>query len=83
MRLNFSGVGEADIREGVRRIGEVVREQVQLYDTLTGTHRAVAPPAEPAPAEFDAELADVLHLPPAAGGSGIRRRAGGSGPRQG
>jgi 2-aminoadipate transaminase len=36
MRLNFSGVGENDIREGVRRIGEVVREQVALYGTLTG-----------------------------------------------
>jgi 2-aminoadipate transaminase len=63
MRLNFSGVGEADIREGVRRIGEVVREQVELYGTLTGTRRAQAP-AEPAPAQPDAELADVLHLPP-------------------
>ncbi len=37
MRLNFSGVGEDDIREGIRRIGEVVREQVELYGTLTGT----------------------------------------------
>src|ERR1700737_1620552 len=43
MRLNFSGVGEDDIREGVRRIGEVVREQVGLYETLTG-----ARPARPA-----------------------------------
>ncbi len=63
MRLNFSGVGEAEIREGVRRIGEVVREQIDLYDTLTGTHRVVAQPAEPAPAQLDVELADVLHLP--------------------
>jgi 2-aminoadipate transaminase len=70
MRLNFSGVGEADIREGVRRIGEVVREQVELYGTLTGTHRAVTPSAEPVPDEPDAELADVLHLPPAP----VRRR---------
>jgi 2-aminoadipate transaminase len=36
MRLNFSGVGDDDIREGVRRIGEVIREQVALYSTLTG-----------------------------------------------
>ncbi|HEX4363145.1 MAG TPA: PLP-dependent aminotransferase family protein [Solirubrobacteraceae bacterium] len=69
MRLNFSGVGEADIREGVRRIGEVVREQVQLYGTLTGSHRAIAKPAEPAPSEPDAELANVLHLP-----APVRRR---------
>jgi 2-aminoadipate transaminase len=80
MRLNFSGVGEADIREGVRRIGEVVREQVELYDTLTGRHRAVEPRAEPAPAPPDVELADVLHLPPA---PERRRRAGGSDIREG
>jgi 2-aminoadipate transaminase len=36
MRLNFSGVDETAIREGVRRIGEVVREQVAMYGTLTG-----------------------------------------------
>ena len=36
MRLNFSGVDDDAIREGVRRIGEVVREQVELYGTLTG-----------------------------------------------
>jgi 2-aminoadipate transaminase len=78
MRLNFSGVGEADIREGVRRIGEVVREQVELYGTLTGTHRVVAPP-EPAPAQPDPELADVLHLPPPP----VRRRGGGLGFREG
>jgi 2-aminoadipate transaminase len=49
MRLNFSGVSEEDIREGVRRIGEVVREQVALYSTLTGTKPAA--PAAPVPAE--------------------------------
>jgi len=43
MRLNFSGVDEDSIREGVRRIGEVVREQVELYGTLTG--QRPAPPA--------------------------------------
>src|SRR4051794_15193060 len=40
MRLNFSGVGEDDIREGVRRIGKVVAEQVALYGTLTGAKPA-------------------------------------------
>jgi 2-aminoadipate transaminase len=61
MRLNFSGVGEDEIREGVRRIGEVIREQVALYGTLTG--QVPAPAAEPAPRPADAELADVLELP--------------------
>ena len=51
MRLNFSGADEAEIREGVRRIGEVVREQVALYGTLTGVSKpprraAARPPAE-------------------------------------
>jgi 2-aminoadipate transaminase len=46
MRLNFSGVGDDDIREGVRRIGKVVSEQVALYGTLTG-----AKPAAPRTAE--------------------------------
>jgi 2-aminoadipate transaminase len=42
MRLNFSGVDEAEIHEGIRRIGKVVAEQVELYDTLTGEQRTVA-----------------------------------------
>ncbi|HWB68822.1 MAG TPA: PLP-dependent aminotransferase family protein [Solirubrobacterales bacterium] len=36
MRLNFSGVGETEIEEGVRRIGKVIAEQVELYAALTG-----------------------------------------------
>jgi 2-aminoadipate transaminase len=46
MRLNFSGVADDQIREGVRRIGKVVSEQVALYGTLTGMK-----PAEPRRAE--------------------------------
>ena len=46
MRLNFSGVGEDDIREGVRRIGKVVSEQVALYGTLTGVKPAPRPASE-------------------------------------
>jgi len=71
MRLNFSGVSEDHIREGIRRIGEVVREQVALYGTLTGARpassgRAATPSdraeAEPG-AEPEAELARILRLP--------------------
>jgi 2-aminoadipate transaminase len=47
MRLNFSGVSEDEIREGVRRIGKVVAEQVALYGTLTGVKPA--PKREDAP----------------------------------
>ncbi len=67
-RLPVSGVGPDDLREGVRRIGAVVAEQVALYGTLTGVPAAGA--HEPAPAGRETgELADVLHLP--------RRRASG------
>ena len=63
MRLNFSGVGEDDIREGIRRIGEVVREQVELYGTLTGATMKTAPRREAQPArEPVAEPARVLPL---------------------
>ena len=68
MRLNFSGVGEADIREGVRRIGKVVREQVGLYSTLTGGEPAPAR-AEPAARPAD----EGARIVPAASG---RRAAG-------
>jgi 2-aminoadipate transaminase len=82
MRLNFSGVDEDEIREGIRRIGEVVREQVALYGTLTG-RVSPAPPALSSAAGRSAagpgsagsgaapdtsELAKVLRLP--------RKRAG-------
>jgi 2-aminoadipate transaminase len=46
MRLNFSGSTEDEIREGVRRIGAVVSEQVELYETITSEHR-LPQPAEP------------------------------------
>jgi 2-aminoadipate transaminase len=36
MRLNFSGVSDEEIREGVRRIGKSIAEQVELYGALTG-----------------------------------------------
>jgi 2-aminoadipate transaminase len=47
MRLNFSGITEADIREGMRRIGKIVREQVALYSTLTGEQPATPREVEP------------------------------------
>jgi 2-aminoadipate transaminase len=64
MRLNFAGVPEAEFREGVRRIGRAVREQLVLLGSLG----AGAPPArlqkEPAaPPAGEAGLADVVALP--------------------
>ena len=63
MRLNFSGCSEEDIREGVRRIGEVIKEQVALYGTLTG-ETAVVPAVDPGepPAETGPS-ADVVQMP--------------------
>jgi 2-aminoadipate transaminase len=74
MRLNFSGVTEEEIREGMRRLGEIVCEQVALYGTLTGMApaaprrpeaRVSPPPAAPAspPAAHEGELAKVVPLP--------------------
>jgi 2-aminoadipate transaminase len=60
MRLNFSGVGEEEIREGVRRIGKAIAEQVELYEALTGEQPAV-PAGEPEPARWEESgAADVL-----------------------
>jgi 2-aminoadipate transaminase len=63
MRLNFSGVGDAEIREGVRRIGEVITEQLELIGALTGARPAPAAPEREAAPAPDPDLADVLHLP--------------------
>ncbi|HKP88852.1 MAG TPA: PLP-dependent aminotransferase family protein [Thermoleophilaceae bacterium] len=62
MRLNFSGSDEDTIREGIRRIGEVVAEQVDLYGTLTGRESEPAPRRAPAPKEPPAEGARVLPM---------------------
>jgi len=73
MRLNFSGSDEDRIREGIRRIGEVIKEQVALYGTLTGEDEVV-PEAAPDPPTAE-ERARVVELP-RRGARG--RRAGGA-----
>jgi 2-aminoadipate transaminase len=60
MRLNFSGCDDDDIREGIRRIGEVVTEQVALYGTLTGEERRQAPVAS---RQGEGAGAEVLRMP--------------------
>ncbi len=72
MRLNFAGVPEEDIREGIRRISAIVGPDTgQLMDTLSGS----LPPTQPSDGGTetaaagsgatgkDAELAKVLELP--------------------
>ncbi len=84
MRLNFAGSPERDIREGVRRIGKAMREQLGLLGSLTGagtpagaaaSASAVASQAEPAgDADDGAPLADVVALPRRDEASAARRR---------
>jgi 2-aminoadipate transaminase len=68
MRLNFSGSNEDEIREGIRRIGAVVSEQVDLYKTLTST--AASSASRPGAAEKGSDgvdqmgTGDVVPLPP-------------------
>jgi 2-aminoadipate transaminase len=78
MRLNFAGVPDDDIREGIRRIGRSMGGDTGLLGTLTGsapvtgpTGHAASPDAASPPAEAEPEapldervpLADVVALP--------------------
>ena len=69
MRLNFSGVGDEEIREGVRRIGKAIAEQVELYGALTGEQEAVPGPQRQAPPDEEDESGDVLPFRKAGEGS--------------
>ncbi len=67
MRLNFSGSTEDEIREGIRRIGKVVGDQVGLYETITGEHPLPGSPSagtatEPETEELGGAPAEVLPL---------------------
>jgi 2-aminoadipate transaminase len=66
MRLNFSGQTEDEIREGIRRIGKVISEQVELFETLTGEQPVVSERPE-----IEPETGDVVPF---------RRRAEGEAP---
>jgi len=61
MRLNFSASDDEAIREGIRRIGKVVAEQVALYGTLTG-RPAPRPAARPEPRPAAPGEAQVVPL---------------------
>jgi 2-aminoadipate transaminase len=89
MRLNFAGVPDAEIREGIRRIGRVMGGDTGLFGALTGdpppTPRPTAqePAAQEPPGQEPAapapELADVVELPvrpEEQAGRGSRRRRG-------
>jgi 2-aminoadipate transaminase len=74
MRLNFAGVPDADIREGVRRIGRVVHEQLSLISTLSGAPPRAPAAAPPPPPRGEAGLADVVALPRRDAQGAARRR---------
>ncbi|HSZ15241.1 MAG TPA: PLP-dependent aminotransferase family protein [Solirubrobacteraceae bacterium] len=62
MRLNFAGVPDEDIREGIRRIGKVMGGETGLLGALTGSAPAPARRDETAPEE-QSPLADIVALP--------------------
>jgi 2-aminoadipate transaminase len=69
MRLNFSGSTEEEIREGIRRIGAVVSEQVALYETITTPTDASSASRPGASAEGASvvdqmDTGEVVPLPP-------------------
>jgi 2-aminoadipate transaminase len=80
MRLNFAGVPEADIREGVRRIGSAMREQLGLLGSLSGSEVPAGSGGQkeqdepPAPDEQGVRLADVVALPLRDEAGAARRR---------
>ena len=84
MRLNFAGVPEQDIREGIRRIGRGVRDQLGLLGTLTGSSAVQSTGREAQPhgdgeqasgsGEPPEQLADVVKLPRREDSRQARRR---------
>ena len=77
MRLNFSSSTDDDIREGVRRIGKIVAEQVSLYEKLTGAGTPAAEePAVAAAGSASAPPSNVLSLPRRGSASEGRRSRG-------
>jgi 2-aminoadipate transaminase len=77
MRLNFAGVPDEDIREGVRRIGQIMSGRAGLFGILTGSspgrqagsQRSAAATADTPERGTDGEagpgsgLADVVEFP--------------------
>ena len=73
MRLNFAGVPDENIREGIRRIGRTMRGDTGLLGTLTGSPPAASTRpaataadggAHPGPGGEDpSPLADIVALP--------------------
>jgi 2-aminoadipate transaminase len=69
MRLNFAGVPDEDIREGIRRIGRIMGGDTGLLGSLMGSATTSSGTATPAPSKQGDEgeelspLADIVALP--------------------
>jgi 2-aminoadipate transaminase len=63
MRLNFAGTPDEEIREAIRRIGKVVREQVGMFGTLTTGSPSASKDTSPSEAPTDMGMAEVVELP--------------------
>jgi|CZKG01.1.fsa_nt_gi 2-aminoadipate transaminase len=66
MRLNFAGVPDDHIREGIRRVGRIMGGDTGLLGTLTGTPLAPTSPAASKREPNDDDLtplADIVALP--------------------
>jgi hypothetical protein len=74
MRLNFAGVPEPEIREGVRRIGRAMREQLALLGSLSGSRAQTPASQTEQEAVPEQKLADVVALPRRERQSPTRRR---------
>jgi 2-aminoadipate transaminase len=62
MRLNFAGITEEHIHEGIRRIGKAIRTQLDLLGSLSGRPSQARDPERPVAADTP-PLADVVELP--------------------
>jgi 2-aminoadipate transaminase len=77
MRLNFAGVPDDDIREGIRRIGRNMGGDTGLLGTLTGSRPAPSASGATEPGRQDdgpGPLADVVELPRRERQQSARRR---------
>jgi 2-aminoadipate transaminase len=63
MRLNFAGVPDEDIREGIRRIEEIIDPDAGLLGTLADTPSSQETTGPPDAADERAGLADIVALP--------------------
>ena len=78
MRLNFSNASEDDLREGIRRIGKVIAEQVDAVRHARPARRACASPVRrerPASPAADDQGARIVPLPRRAHGRSMSRVA--------